>query len=151
MSDVSCMVCRHSDDLDQDAHAGLIPPNSEITLHRQMKSSSQQCQAFGNALTRARENNKMTQREVAQALNVSRHLISAWERGTSEPSPQDACRVEEELGVEPGELTRHLGYLPLAAADWVMDSDVETAVLRDPRLPERRKRFLLGIYRQLIS
>lgn len=87
-----------------------------------MKTSAQQRQAFGNALACARQTHKMTQREVARALNVSQGLISGWETGSYEPSPRDACRVEEVLGVDPGELTRHLGYLPLAAAGRALDS-----------------------------
>lgn len=50
--------------------------------------------------------------------------------------------MEQLLGLEPGELSRHLGYLPIGAPP-----PVPLAIEADPGLSEDARRILLGTYR----
>ena len=43
---------------------------------------------FSERLTAARKDKKLTQEQVAQALGVSRQLVSHWENGRVEPTPE---------------------------------------------------------------
>lgn len=53
--------------------------------------------------------------EVSQRLGVSSRTVSSWSRGERVTTPQGVFALEEALGVEPGRLSRHLGYLPAGA------------------------------------
>ncbi len=47
---------------------------------------SQTRKTLGEILKQHRENSKMTQEFVAEAIGVSRQAVSKWENGTSDPS-----------------------------------------------------------------
>lgn len=50
----------------------------------------------------ARERAKLSQEEVADAVQVSRNSVSAWERGASEPRGINLLRLANALGVRQG-------------------------------------------------
>lgn len=50
-------------------------------------------------LYKLRIENKLTQEEVASAINVSRQTISNWEKGTAKPSLDKAVELAEIYGI----------------------------------------------------
>lgn len=56
-------------------------------------------------------------RSVAARLGVSERTIRSWVRGERRTDPSQVFALEGVLGVEPGGLSRHLGYLPLSAEE----------------------------------
>lgn len=106
--------------------------------------------AFGEALRQAMAAGGWTQDALAEALGFRQATISAWISGKSQPEEIDtAFRVEKLLGIRPGGLTRHLGYLPLDAVKSV--ATVESAILEDDALTEAEKAMLLGGYRAAMA
>jgi transcriptional regulator with XRE-family HTH domain len=97
---------------------------------------------FGLALAAVLQRGDQTR--LAQALDSSTSTISGYVKGESEPPPRTAVRIEEVLGVEPGSLTIHLGYLPPAARD-ISITTPEEAIIADASLTGRAKRVLLDL------
>jgi transcriptional regulator with XRE-family HTH domain len=65
------------------------------------------------ALRRAREQLDLSQREIGDALSgVTGSAVGQWEAGQTEPRPAVVFALEVELGLDPGTLSRILGYLP---------------------------------------
>lgn len=66
--------------------------------------------------------------ELAEALGVSERTIRSWTRAERLTAPDVVFALEDRLGVRPGSLSRHLGYLPVGrdeAEAMVEDSIVE--------------------------
>ncbi len=81
---------------------------------------------FAAALTAALDDR--VQAEVARAAGISPQLLSDWKAGRREPGVQDVFRVERELALTPGHLSKHLGYVPYDARQAVeRDLAAETA------------------------
>jgi transcriptional regulator with XRE-family HTH domain len=108
-------------------------------------------EAFAGALALARERAGMTQKAVGDLLGVTQQLVGNWEQASREPSVQAACQLEVVLGVEPGALTKHLGFLPLTAAGKIIEHGVIDSILADPTLGDSDRKALLGVYRALTS
>lgn len=68
---------------------------------------------FGRALDEALTIRGLTQTEVATRLGTTQSTVSAWKRGQCEPDMDTVFALEELLGLRPGHLSRHLGYLPV--------------------------------------
>lgn len=68
---------------------------------------------FIRALSTAVRASRMTEAQIAKRVGCSGALVSMWVNGRSVPSPTDVFRLEETLGVEPGDLSWRLGFLPL--------------------------------------
>lgn len=56
-----------------------------------------------------------TQAAVAARVGVSPQLVSDWKRGRRRPAPGQVFALERALGAAPGELSRHLGFVPIDA------------------------------------
>lgn len=69
-----------------------------------------------------------------------------WMSATNEPSRAKVFAIERVLGLKPGSLSRHLGYLPVGAKDVKTVAD---AIASDGALDERGRRALLALYREL--
>lgn len=59
---------------------------------------------IGEKIAEARKQNKMTQRELAEKLNVSDKVISKWETGKSLPDVETMLRLSKVLEVSISEL-----------------------------------------------
>lgn len=59
---------------------------------------------IGEKIAELRKENKMTQRELAERLNVSDKVISKWETGKSLPDVETMMRLSKVLGVSISEL-----------------------------------------------
>lgn len=53
---------------------------------------------------------------LADTLGVSVRTIRSWARDERRTDPEQVFALEAALGLPPGELSRHLGYVPLGAA-----------------------------------
>lgn len=107
----------------------------------------QQREAFGRALTAALTQSGMTQSDLSERLGglVAQSTISEWKRGMSEPSsPAVTFEVEQALGVEPGLLAIHLGYVPPLSV-----GRLETALLQADDIEESWRQVLLAVVRQI--
>lgn len=78
---------------------------------------------------------------------VSQSAVSAWIQGTSTPEPAVVFGLEHVLGLRPGQLSRHLGYLPVDAKPPV--GGVEQAIRDDATLPTAARKALLAAVREL--
>jgi transcriptional regulator with XRE-family HTH domain len=140
---VSDTVCgRYSGISDQDIGAVGGGPIGVITVAQK--------EEFRRALREGRESQRRSQRELATALGVSHTAVSQWEVGRSLPSPAKVPDLERALELEPGALSRLLGYLPIASGDDKASLDVIEAIRRDTRLGEQGQELLITMYRQLL-
>ena len=73
--------------------------------------------------------------------------VSQWLRGVTTPEPEVVFAMERALALRPGDLSRHLGYLPVGSR--AEPVGVEQAIQADPRLSDRVKRALTLTYREL--
>lgn len=102
---------------------------------------------FGEALRHALADLEMSQLELAERLGLSsQSVISQWISETHRPDPARVFEIERQLHVEPGRLSRLLGYLPIDAMPVL---DVETAVAADPHLNAQQREAVLAVYRAL--
>ena len=62
------------------------------------------CRSLGEALKAHRTEKQMTQEFVAETLGVSRHAVSKWENGTSDPSTSNLCALAKLYGIPVEEL-----------------------------------------------
>lgn len=91
--------------------------------------------------------------EVARLVDrpqpYAQTAVSGWIVGANGVEPDVAFAMERALGLRPGDLSRHLGYLPVAARPEPVG--VEAAIAADPRLSATLKRALLAAYRELVA
>jgi transcriptional regulator with XRE-family HTH domain len=109
--------------------------------------------AFRRTLRNARmaatgaDGSPMSQTTIAKAIGYSQTSIAEWEIGRMVPeTPKVVFKLEQVLGLEPGALSRHLGYLP---ADADGSPTVEQAILVDDKLDAGQRNTLLTLYRSL--
>ena len=78
-----------------------------------------------------------------QAVGIDRHAqtFNTWVNG-SEPSRGEVLGLEVLLGVEPGHLSRHLGWVPVEADPSVT---IEQMILAEPDLTAAQKQALLTL------
>lgn len=102
--------------------------------------------AFRDALKRALDESSLAQEEVAAALGLkSDSSISDWKHGrVKNLQPSQVFALEQVLGRHPGELSTHLGFLPLSAA-----GTVEAAIIADRGLSPGFRRVVLDFYRSV--
>lgn len=64
--------------------------------------------SLGEVLKQHRENCKMTQEFVAEAIGVSRQAVSKWENGTSDPSTSNLIALAKLFRISAEELLNEL-------------------------------------------
>jgi transcriptional regulator with XRE-family HTH domain len=97
--------------------------------------------AFGGALERSLGNH--SREWLRQQLGVSPAAIGNYIAGTNQPGMDKVFKMEKCLGLPPGSLSRHLGYLPLEAVPVVT---VPQAIKADSMLDPGGRRLLLALY-----
>jgi transcriptional regulator with XRE-family HTH domain len=102
--------------------------------------------AFREALRLALDQSPLSQKQVAAELELkSESSISDWKQGrVATLQPAQVFALEEVLDCHPGELSTHLGFLPLSAA-----GTVEAAIISDRDLSPDFRRVVLDFYRKL--
>ena len=115
-------------------------------------ATAAQREVFRRALRQAREDAGLSQRALARAVNVSPGAVWQWERDEDGTVPRldMAARLEQVLKLEPGHLSRLLGYVPAAAAEPGTITSVVAAARADPRLGDSERELLIAIYRELV-
>lgn len=103
---------------------------------------------FGSALRQVLKDRGLTQTAFALDYGAAPATVSQWVTGRSVPDPPDVFRLEEELGLPPATLSRHLGFQPFTTdLRNHGTSSVPDAVRADPLLDEPIKEGLLAYYR----
>lgn len=70
------------------------------------KEKAVSARSLGEVLKRRRTECRMTQEFVAEALGVSRQVVSKWESGASDPSTANLIALAKLLGTTPEELLK---------------------------------------------
>lgn len=104
---------------------------------------------FGRLLSDAMKARGMRQEDLAGMLGATQSSVSGWTNGKYEPAAATVFTVERCLGLEPGTLSRPLGYLPVEPVARTIS--VEGAIAQSPLLDEEEKTALTSIYRVLVS
>jgi hypothetical protein len=121
-------------------------------MARQTNTTDEQRKAFSVALKAA-----MAAAGVESAAQLHRHALVAgidktssavghWTTGYSEPARPEVLILEQICEVEPGHLSRHLGWVPVGISK---DTTIEQMVLADRDLTDANKATLLGLIEML--
>jgi transcriptional regulator with XRE-family HTH domain len=105
---------------------------------------------FRRVLKEARARRRLSLRVLGEVAGVSKSAVAQWESGRSLPVPSKVPELERALEMEPGALSRLLGYLPITGGDEKTSLDVIEAIRRDARLGEHGQELLIAMYRQLL-
>lgn len=104
---------------------------------------------FGRQLAAARAAARVTQEDLAARLGVKQSTVSGWENGVNSPEEiETTFQIERLLGVNPGELSRHLGYLPVEAVQ--IAGSFEDAITGDPLLDDADRSALRNVYEMAV-
>lgn len=103
--------------------------------------------AFGRMLAAALKTRSMKQEDLARSLGTTQSSVSGWINGKYEPAAATVFTMERSLGLEPGSLSRPLGYLPVEPA--ARPLSVEAAITQSPHLDDDAKAALSALYRVL--
>jgi transcriptional regulator with XRE-family HTH domain len=108
---------------------------------------------FGEALAEARQARGVSQTGMGRLLGrTSQSTVSGWELGVAEPSPLVVFAIEKALKLDPGFLSRHLGYAPVVeAAEPAPAYDLVKAVVQHPTLDSFTKDILLAIVNRALE
>lgn len=101
--------------------------------------------AFGDALDQALRAADITPAVVGAHVGVTDDAIRKWAKGQVEPPPWRVFAVERLLELAPGELSRHLGFVPVGVAS------VFAAIDADEALSERDRKVVRAAYRAVRS
>lgn len=103
--------------------------------------------AFGRMLAEALKSRSMKQEDLARSLGTTQSSVSGWINGKYEPAAATVFTIERSLDLEPGSLSRPLGYLPVEPA--AQSVSVEAAVAQSTNLDDDAKAALSALYRVL--
>ena len=102
---------------------------------------------FGRFLAEALKARGMKQEDLAGLLGTTQSSVSGWINGKYEPAATTVFRIEQVLALEPGHLSRPLGYLPVDAVS--MPAGLAVAILQSADLDDDAKEVLLALYHVL--
>ena len=91
----------------------------------------------------------MNQEHLAGLLGITQSSVSGWINGKYEPSAATVFLIEQSLGIDPGYLSRPLGYLPVEAAAEPLG--VDTAIAESTCIDDQDKAVLVAMYELLAS
>ncbi len=103
---------------------------------------------FGALLAVALRHNEMRQDDLARMLGTTQSSVSGWINGKYEPAAETVFAIERALGLDPGHLSRPLGYLPVDTGTGPVS--VEGAIAHSDLLDDDQKAALVGMYRVLV-
>jgi transcriptional regulator with XRE-family HTH domain len=106
-------------------------------------------QRFGRLLAEALKGQGLKQDDLAARLGATQPSVSGWINGRYEPAADTVFAVERTLGLEPGHLSRPLGYLPVEAVG--RPASVEAAIAQSTLLGDDEKAALIGVYHVLVT
>lgn len=103
--------------------------------------------AFARALQTALRAEGVANAELGRRVGRTGESVRQWLLGASEPEPWLVFRVEAELRLRPGALSRHLGYVPAGSAQPA--PSVLDALAADATLDEESRATLAMLWRTL--
>ena len=103
--------------------------------------------AFGRMLAEALKGRSMKQEDLARSLGTTQSSVSGWINGKYEPAAATVFTIERSLALEPGSLSRPLGYLPVEPS--ARATSVEAAITQSTNLDDDAKAALSALYRVL--
>lgn len=104
---------------------------------------------FGRLLSDALKARGMKQEDLARMLGTTQSSVSGWINGKYEPVAATVFGVEQCLGMDPGSLSRPLGYLPVEPVSRTVS--VESAIAQSVQLDDDEKAALSAMYRVLVK
>jgi transcriptional regulator with XRE-family HTH domain len=105
--------------------------------------------AFGRLLAEGLKSRGMKQDDLAGKLGTTQSSVSGWINGKYEPAAATVFTIERSLGMDPGTLSRPLGYLPVEPVSRTVT--VEGAIAQNTLLDEEQKAALAAMYRVLVK
>ena len=117
-----------------------------MTVVAESNATDAQLEAFGRALAaslaaRGLTSGALLYLSAGKTIEGQRGSVTNWLKGKSEPSRPKVLAMEQFLGLEPGTLSRHLGWLPVEADGLPTP---EAAILADAGLLAAQKQILLA-------
>jgi len=109
-----------------------------------------QREEFRELLRERRQARRLSLSVLGGLVGVSKSAVAQWESGRSLPVPAKVPALERALDLEPGSLSRLLGYLPIVTGNDKTSLDVIEAIRRDSRLGSHGQELLITMYRQLL-
>lgn len=85
----------------------------------EMQTSCERTLEFRRALRHAISRSWWTQARLASHIGVSQATIGNWLRGRTVPNADSVFAMERALSLIPGELSIHLGYVPVGAGSLI--------------------------------
>lgn len=139
----------------QQGHPASRPLRNTSGSHRTNEGAAglptaAQKDEFRRVLKETRTRRRLSLRALGAVAGVSKSAVAQWENGRSLPIPAKVPDLERALEMEPGALSRLLGYLPITGGDEKTSLDVIEAIRRDVRLGEHGQELLIAMYRQLL-
>ncbi len=104
---------------------------------------------FGRLLADALRARGLRQDDLARTLGTTQSSVSGWINGKYEPAAATVFTIEHKLGMEPGALSRPLGYLPVEPVS--RSVTVEGAIAQNVVLTDDEKAALSSMYRVLVK
>jgi transcriptional regulator with XRE-family HTH domain len=98
-------------------------------------------------LAGALKERRMKQEDLARSLGTTQSSVSGWINGKYEPAAATVFTIERSLGLDPGSLSRPLGYLPVEPAARAIS--VEAAIAQCGTLDDEAKAAISALYRVL--
>lgn len=89
---------------------------------------------------------QLHRRALVAGVDKTASAVGHWTTGFSEPSRPEVLVIEEICEVEPGHLSRHLGWIPVGIN---YETTIEQLILADRDLTDANKATLLGLIEQL--
>lgn len=102
---------------------------------------------FGTAFADALAARGWSQRGFASHYGTTQTTINRWCSGDV-PDPHTVFDLEQTLDLEPGSLSRHLGFVPDGPGRRKRP-DTVAAITADPALDDRARAVMLAVYRAL--
>jgi hypothetical protein len=121
-------------------------------MSRNSSTTVEQRKAFSVALEAAmqsagiRSAADLYRRGSAAGIDRTADTFNKWFRGESEIAVPHVLILEQICGVEPGHLSRHLGWVPVGVSE---QTTIEQLILVDRNLTDANKATLLGLLEQL--
>lgn len=104
---------------------------------------------FGALLARALKVRTMKQEDLAVLLGTTQSSISGWINGKYEPAAATVFTIERTLNMEPGYLSRVLGYLPVQAESRPVR--VDAVIAESSLLDDEDKAVLISLFELLAA
>ena len=112
-----------------------------------VNATPEQKKAFGEALVAALHVRGLKPPDLVDVVSATSrdnasNLVKNWISGKNEPTRPTVSAIEEFLGLNPGDLSRHLGWVPVGAPEI---PEPEAAVIAHPGYTGEQRRILLAL------